>query len=200
MPPPARRSRRRRSRLNTFDGRPAYRFRAGRDDDASSTRIPANEQADVSTDMMQRPHRRGVDRPAGERGDGRDARGSRSVDAAGVVPQRSSRCWKYSWPNGEQVYVSRGVGRGRPVHDDRLAARRVPRRDSALDLFHAAAKARTAWSRFVIWSSGIGTVAAILGIVIGVWMYSPSKRYRYRRRADQHSVSRSEALAHDASA
>ena len=35
------------------------------------------------------------------------------------------------------------------------------------------------WSQVVIWSSGIGTVAAILGIVIGVWMYSPSKRYRY---------------------
>ena len=31
----------------------------------------------------------------------------------------------------------------------------------------------------VIWSSGIGTVAALLGVVIGVWMYSPSKRYRY---------------------
>jgi hypothetical protein len=31
----------------------------------------------------------------------------------------------------------------------------------------------------VIWTSGIGTIAAILGLVIGVWMYSPSKRYRY---------------------
>ena len=30
----------------------------------------------------------------------------------------------------------------------------------------------------VIWSSGIGTVAAILGLVVGVWVYSPSKRYR----------------------
>ncbi len=35
------------------------------------------------------------------------------------------------------------------------------------------------WSRVVIWSSGIGTFSAILGVVIGVWMYSPSKRYRY---------------------
>src|SRR6185369_5175348 len=34
------------------------------------------------------------------------------------------------------------------------------------------------WSTFVIWSSGIGTGAAILGIVVGVWMYSPSKLYR----------------------
>ena len=35
------------------------------------------------------------------------------------------------------------------------------------------------WSRVVIWSSGIGTIAAILGVVIGIWMYSPSKKYRY---------------------
>lgn len=36
-----------------------------------------------------------------------------------------------------------------------------------------------AWSRIVIWSSGIGTIAAILGVVIGAWLYSPSKRYRH---------------------
>ena len=35
------------------------------------------------------------------------------------------------------------------------------------------------WSRVVIWSSGIGTIAAILGVIIGAWMYSPGKRYRF---------------------
>src|SRR4029077_15428353 len=35
------------------------------------------------------------------------------------------------------------------------------------------------WSKIVIWSSGIGAVASLLGVVIGVWMYSASKRYRY---------------------
>ena len=35
------------------------------------------------------------------------------------------------------------------------------------------------WSRVVIWSSGIGTIAAIMGVVIGLWMYSPSRKYRY---------------------
>src|SRR6185295_10495015 len=40
-------------------------------------------------------------------------------------------------------------------------------------------KHQPVWSQFVIWTSGVGTFAAILGIVIGVWMYSPSKRYRY---------------------
>src|SRR4029077_15154590 len=35
------------------------------------------------------------------------------------------------------------------------------------------------WSKIVIWSSGIGAVASLLGVVIGVWMYSASKRYRH---------------------
>jgi hypothetical protein len=35
------------------------------------------------------------------------------------------------------------------------------------------------WSQVVIWSSGIGTFAALIGVVIAIWMYSPSKRYRY---------------------
>src|SRR6202040_3050114 len=35
------------------------------------------------------------------------------------------------------------------------------------------------WSRVVIWSSGLGTIAAILGITVGLWMYSPSRTYRY---------------------
>ena len=57
---------------------------------------------------------------------------------------------------------------------------RLRRRDPALALLHAAAEdTGSQWSRIVIWSSGIGTFAAILGIVIGIWMYSPSKRYRY---------------------
>jgi hypothetical protein len=30
----------------------------------------------------------------------------------------------------------------------------------------------------VIWASGIGTGAALLGLAIGIWMYSPTKRYR----------------------
>jgi hypothetical protein len=35
-----------------------------------------------------------------------------------------------------------------------------------------------AWTRVVIGSSGIGACAAALGIVIGIWMYSPAKSYR----------------------
>ncbi len=34
------------------------------------------------------------------------------------------------------------------------------------------------WSRIVIWLSGAATVVALLGLIAGLSMYSPSKRYR----------------------
>jgi hypothetical protein len=33
------------------------------------------------------------------------------------------------------------------------------------------------WSKIVIWSSGLATIAALLGLGVGISMYSPSKRY-----------------------
>jgi hypothetical protein len=35
------------------------------------------------------------------------------------------------------------------------------------------------WFKFVVWSSGIATVAALLGIIIALWMLSLAKQYRY---------------------
>ncbi len=47
--------------------------------------------------------------------------------------------------------------------------------------FTALRKHGEQWSQVVIWASGLGTIVAILGITVGVWMYSPSKRYIYER-------------------
>jgi hypothetical protein len=47
---------------------------------------------------------------------------------------------------------------------------------SALAILHSAAE--TSGGVDVIWSSGIGTVVAVLGIAVGVLMYSPRRRYR----------------------
>jgi hypothetical protein len=30
-----------------------------------------------------------------------------------------------------------------------------------------------------VWSSGVATFAALLGLIVGIWMYSPAKRYRF---------------------
>jgi hypothetical protein len=87
--------------------------------------------------------------------------------------------WKYSWPNGEQVYVSQATGE---VVQYTTTASRIGAYLGPIPhwfYFTPLRKHGPEWSRVVIWSSGIGTVAAIFGIVIGAWMYSPSRRYRY---------------------
>ena len=88
--------------------------------------------------------------------------------------------WKYSWPNGDQVYISEATGE---VVQYTTTASRLGAYVGAIPhwlYFTPLRKNGPQWSRVVIWSSGIGTVAAILGIVIGIWMYSPRKRYRYQ--------------------
>src|SRR6185436_13166981 len=87
--------------------------------------------------------------------------------------------WKYSWPNGDQVYVSGSYGE---VVQYTTTGSRLGAYVGAIPhwlYFTPLRKHGLEWSRLVIWSSGIGTMSAILGIIIGIWMYSPSKRYRY---------------------
>ena len=86
---------------------------------------------------------------------------------------------KYAWTNGVEVYVSQATGE--VVQYTTRGARMgawfgaIPhwlyftplRRDGRL------------WSRVVIWASGIGTVMALFGLLVGTLMYSPSQRYHF---------------------
>jgi hypothetical protein len=161
-------------RLGTFDGRPAYRVRSGRDekivyadtgeepvavDSTMAARIASawtgQPQTAVRTQLMN------------------------DVDQWTVQgPLRSLRpLWKFSWPNGEQVYVS---GKGDVVQYTTARSRFWTYLGAIPHWFYFTPlrKHQPEWSRFVIWTSGVGTIVAILGIAIGVWMYSPSKAYR----------------------
>jgi hypothetical protein len=85
---------------------------------------------------------------------------------------------KYSWQNGEQVYVSTVTG---DVVQYTTRASRMGAYFGAVPhwlYFTPLRKHGQEWSRLVVWASGLGTVTAILGITIGVWMYSRSKRFR----------------------
>jgi PepSY-associated TM region len=162
-------------RLNTFDGRPVYRFRSG----GGESIIYADtgeEQIEVPKAMMERIVSSWTGQP---------------VNAARVEPIEEvdqwtlqsglrdlSPVWKYSWPSGEQVYISETTGE---VVQYTTTASRLGAYVGAIPhwlYFTPLRKHGPEWSRLVIWSSGIGTLAALLGIVIGIWMYSPSQRYR----------------------
>jgi hypothetical protein len=164
-----------RARLNTFDGRPVYRFLTGRseslvfaDTGAPQTEVPDPLIARVASGWVGQP-----------------------VTAASVATLTEADQWtvegtfrsqrplrKFSWPNGEQVYVSRSSGE---VVQYTTAAARIGAYLGPIPhwiYFTPLRQHQPAWSRLVIWSSGIGTVAALLGLLVGIWSYSPSKRYR----------------------
>jgi hypothetical protein len=81
--------------------------------------------------------------------------------------------WKYSWPDGEQVYVSERSGEvvQYTTTRSRIGAYLGPIPHWLY--FTPLRKHQPQWSAVVIWLSGLGTVAAILGIIVGVWC-SPS--------------------------
>ena len=159
-------------RLDTFDGRPAYRF-PGRIVYADN----GEEQTEVSTLMVRRLAAAWTGQPV------QDAIVERIEEVDQWTVQQDLRAlrplWKFSWPNGEQVYVSQALGE---VVQDTTRASRLGAYLGPIPhwfYFTPLRKHGAEWSRVVIWSSGAGTVAAMLGLAVGAWMYSPSKRYRY---------------------
>ena len=162
-------------RLNTFDGRPVYRF-GGRGFQQIVYADTGEEQLEVPMAMVHRAASSWTRQPIANAtmeeltGPDQWTLQGRFTDLAPL--------YKFSWPNGEQVYVSANTGE---VEQYTTRGSRWGAYVSAIPhwlYFTPLRKNGPEWNRLVIWSSGIGTGAAILGIVIGVWMYSPSKRYR----------------------
>jgi len=161
--------------LNSFDGRPAYRFRTRRSEAVVYADTGAR-QAEASAELMRRVAAAWTRQPAGAAA----IESIQEPDQWTVQgPLRNLRpLWKFSWPNGEQVYVAQRSGEvvQYTTRASRLGAYLGP--IPHWIYFTPLRKNQAAWSNVVIWTSGIGTFSALLGLVIGVWMYSPSKRYR----------------------
>jgi hypothetical protein len=166
------------ARLNTFDGRPVYRFGGGRGGAAIVYADTGEQQLEVSKEAVERIASAWSGQPVN----------AAKVEAVEQVDQwtiqgglRNVRpLWKYAWPNGDQVYVSQATGE---VVQYTTSASRLGAYVGAIPhwlYFTPLRKNGPLWSQIVIWLSAIGTFSALLGIVIGVWMYSPKKRYRYR--------------------
>lgn len=165
-------------RLNTFDGRPVYRFGGGL---GGAARIvyadTGEEQTEVSRQLMHRVAAAWTGQPVSAA----KFESVQEVDQWTVqAPLRTLRpMWKYSWPNGEQVYVAGTTGE---VVQYTTRGSRLGAYVGAIPhwlYFTPLRKHQPVWIRVVIWTSGIGTILALMGVVIGVWMYSPSKKYRY---------------------
>lgn len=88
--------------------------------------------------------------------------------------------WKFSWPDGEETYVSDVSGEvvQYTTRRSRLGAYfgAIPHWIYITQLRRKAG----AWSRLVILIFGAGTIATFLGLLIGLWTYSLAKRCRFR--------------------
>src|SRR5438874_2548129 len=162
--------------LLTYDGRPAYRFRFGLDDLSIVYADNGEIQSDFAPDLTLRiasAWARQPDSAAKEEDNTEADQWTVSEEFAELRPLR-----KYSWPDGQQVYISTVTG---DVVQYTTQGSRLAAYFGAIPhwLYFTPLRKRGAqWSRVVIWASGLGTVGAILGITIGLWMYSPSRGYR----------------------
>jgi hypothetical protein len=162
-------------RLNTYDGRPVYRI-GGFGGQSIVYADTGEEQLAIPMDMV----RRAAAAWTGQRVETATVEEMTDVDQWTVQTRLRDLqpLYKFSFPNGEQVYISANTGE---VEQYTTTGSRWGAYVGAIPhwlYFTPLRKNGPTWSKVVIWSSGIGTGAAILGIIVGVWMYSPSKKYR----------------------
>jgi hypothetical protein len=164
-------------RLSSFDGRPIYRFNGAR---GGSLAVFADDGS-----VYQAPDPAAVDRVASRwaRRPLRDAEKATVTEAdqwtvAGQF--RSARpLIKYSFTDGQQVYVN---GATAEVVQYTTTASRFWAWVGAIPhwmYYTPLRKQGQQWFSVVVYSSLIGTITAVMGLTIAVWMYSPRRRYRY---------------------
>ena len=171
-------------RLTSFDGRPLYRFGGGgrggggggRGGGAAVYADDGSPHGAVDDALIDRVAVAWAGRPLAEA----TKAPVEEVDQWTVAALRNVRpLYKYSWPDGQQVYVN---GNTAEVAQYTTTASRTWAYLGAIPhwmYFTPLRKHQPQWLSFVVWSSLIGTVAALMGVVIIIWMYSPRKRYRH---------------------
>jgi len=166
-----------RASLETLNGRPIYRFYWGRDQ--LGVWADTGEPFEAVTESLARSV---AARFTGQAASSVRFEG-RITEADQWTVQSNYRSHmpllKFSWPDGEEVYVSSVTGEA-VQHSTRGS--RIGAYFGAIPhwLYFLPLRENTKlWNDVVVWSSGIGTIMSLLGIAIGLWLYSPSKRYRF---------------------
>jgi hypothetical protein len=171
--------------LVMFDGHPAYRFTWGR----KNRLVYADSgkpQGEPVPELLARAAAQWAGEPAGVA----SVQTLREPDQWTVQGEfRSVRpLWKFTWPDGQQAYVSAITGE--VVQYTTRASRfwswlgPIPHWMYFLPLRQHGRQ----WSGVVEWTSAIGTLAASLGMILGVWMFAPAKRVPYRGQKRWHTI------------
>lgn len=163
--------------LAMMNGRPVYRFGVGRrrrtvyaDTGEALNSIDKVSAAEIAAAWSGRPAAEAV------------IEGPSSEPDQWTVPQALQAMnpfWRVSWKSGERAYVSVRTGE---VAQYTTTASRWGGWFGAVPhwlYFTPLRKDPKLWNSLVVWLSGIGTVMSVLGMVAGIWLYSPAKRYRF---------------------
>ncbi len=163
-------------RLSSFDGRPAYFFRAGRG--SAIVYADTGEQQDVfPPEMNLRTAAAWTGQPAASAKVETVSEPDQWTLLGGV--RRQLPLQKYSFPDGQQVYVSEDTGE---VVQYTTLSSRIYSHLGVIPhwLYYTPLRVNgQLWTRVVVWSSGIATIAALLGMIVGIWMLSPKQKYRH---------------------
>jgi len=165
------------ARLASFDGRPAYHFRIGRG--SSIVYADSGQQQEIfPPEMLLRTAAAWARLPAEsarlELVEEQD-QWTIQVNLRSLLPLN-----KYVFPDGQQVYVSDSTGE---VVQYTTTSSRLFAHLGAIPHWLYYTPLRTnglLWTRVVVWSSAIATCAALLGLIVGIWMFSPRQRYRHQ--------------------
>ena len=174
------------ARLTMLDSRPVYRFRIGgseamvyADTGEPLLSVHADMPARIAAAWRGRP-------PSRARFEGvlNDAdQWTVSGEYSALRP-----LLKYSWPDGDQVYVSALTGE---VVQHTTRASRLASYFGAIPhwlYWTPLRKNGRLWNRVVLWSSGAGTLVSLLGLLVGVWVYSQGKSVPYQGQKRWHVI------------
>jgi hypothetical protein len=172
-------------RLAMFDGRPAYWFRLGK---ARAAVYADNGQAQTAfpPDLNLRTAAAWAGQPAASAT--AELMTSEDQWTVGGLYYNYEPITKYTWPNGDQVYIPRATGEVQQftTRSSRLLSYLGPIPHWLY--FTPLRKNPALWSRVVIWLSGLATVVAILGLFAGLSLYAPSKRIPFTGTKRLHMI------------
>jgi uncharacterized iron-regulated membrane protein len=95
---------------------------------------------------------------------------------------------KYTWPDGNQVYVSQRTGE---VAQSTTRSSRIGAYFGAIPhwlYFTPLRENGRLWNKTVLWASGAGTVTSLFGLIVGLWIVLPAGRIPYRGQKRWHAL------------
>jgi hypothetical protein len=172
-------------RLRMFDSRPAYWFRLGK--------ARAYVYADDGRIQVKFPPELNLRTAAawtGQPASGATSELMRSEDqwTVGGIYFNYEPITKYSWPDGQQVYIPAATGE--VVQYTTSASRLLSYLGPVAHwlYFTPLRKNPQLWSRIVIWLSGAATAVAVLGLFAGLSLYSPGRRIPFTGTKRLHMI------------